>query len=44
MENKEQTLSTKYDPQAIERDRYDYWLKGKFLKLQTTRKSSRTRL
>ncbi|MGD6795653.1 valine--tRNA ligase [Metabacillus indicus] len=30
MENKEQTLSTKYDPQAIERDRYDYWLKGKF--------------
>ncbi|PLR68305.1 valine--tRNA ligase [Bacillus sp. UMB0893] len=30
MEKNEQTLSTKYDPQAIERDRYDYWLKGKY--------------
>ncbi|USK32789.1 valine--tRNA ligase [Bacillus sp. F19] len=30
MENNEQTLSTKYDPQAIERDRYEFWLKGKY--------------
>ncbi|WP_010678307.1 valine--tRNA ligase [Bacillus timonensis] len=30
MEGKETTLSTKYDPQAIEAGRYQYWLDGKF--------------
>jgi valyl-tRNA synthetase len=30
MEGNEQTLSTKYDPQAIEAGRYQYWLEGKF--------------
>jgi valyl-tRNA synthetase len=30
MEANEQKLSTKYDPKAVEANRYDYWLKGKF--------------
>jgi valyl-tRNA synthetase len=30
MEGNEKTLSTKYDPQAIEAGRYQYWLEGKF--------------
>ncbi|MCH1626592.1 valine--tRNA ligase [Fredinandcohnia quinoae] len=30
METTEKTLSTKYDPQAIEAGRYQYWLNGKF--------------
>ena len=30
MEGTEKTLSTKYDPQAIEAGRYQYWLDGKF--------------
>jgi len=30
MEGNETTLSTKYDPQAIEAGRYQYWLEGKF--------------
>ncbi len=30
MEGNETTLSTKYDPQAIEAGRYQYWLDGKF--------------
>ncbi|MEH7384772.1 valine--tRNA ligase [Bacillus sp. JJ1521] len=30
MEGNEKTLSTKYDPQAIEAGRYQYWLDGKF--------------
>ncbi|WP_203361596.1 valine--tRNA ligase [Bacillus sp. REN10] len=30
MENKELTMPTKYDPQAIEQGRYDWWVNGKF--------------
>ncbi|KAA0549565.1 valine--tRNA ligase [Bacillus sp. BGMRC 2118] len=30
MENKEQGLSTKYDPKAIEAGRYEFWLNGKY--------------
>ncbi|MDQ0197126.1 valine--tRNA ligase [Neobacillus ginsengisoli] len=30
MDTKELTMPTKYDPQAIEQGRYDWWLKGKF--------------
>jgi len=30
VEGTEKTLSTKYDPQAIEAGRYQYWLDGKF--------------
>ena len=30
METKEMTMPTKYDPQAIEKGRYDWWLEGKF--------------
>lgn len=30
MENQEITLSTKYDPKAVEKDRYAFWLEGKF--------------
>ncbi|MBM7660648.1 valyl-tRNA synthetase [Bacillus mesophilus] len=30
MEANEQKLSTKYDSKAVEANRYDYWLKGKF--------------
>lgn len=30
METTEKTLSTKYEPQAIEAGRYQYWLDGKF--------------
>ncbi|MEH7354277.1 valine--tRNA ligase [Neobacillus drentensis] len=30
METKEITMPTKYDPQSIEKGRYDWWLKGKF--------------
>ncbi|MBD1381191.1 valine--tRNA ligase [Metabacillus arenae] len=30
MENNERTLPTKYDPSAIEKDRYDFWMKGGF--------------
>lgn len=30
MEQKEITMPTKYDPQKIEKGRYDWWLKGKF--------------
>jgi valyl-tRNA synthetase len=30
METKEITLSTKYDPKAVEANRYDFWLKGKY--------------
>ncbi|MDZ5470793.1 valine--tRNA ligase (plasmid) [Bacillus sp. 31A1R] len=30
MENNELTMPTKYDPQAIEKGRYDWWLNGKF--------------
>lgn len=30
LEQKEITMPTKYDPQKIEKGRYDWWLKGKF--------------
>ncbi|MFL6559247.1 MAG: valine--tRNA ligase [Bacillus sp. (in: firmicutes)] len=30
METKELTMPTKYDPQTIEKGRYDWWLQGKF--------------
>ncbi|MBG9655665.1 valine--tRNA ligase [Cytobacillus firmus] len=30
MENNELSMPTKYDPQAIEKGRYDWWLEGKF--------------
>ena len=30
METKEISMPTKYDPQSIEKGRYDWWLKGKF--------------
>ncbi|WP_066311562.1 valine--tRNA ligase [Bacillus sp. FJAT-29814] len=30
METKELTMPTKYDPQSIEKGRYDWWLNGKF--------------
>ncbi|WML40732.1 valine--tRNA ligase [Neobacillus sp. OS1-2] len=30
METKELTMPTKYDPQSIEKGRYDWWLQGKF--------------
>ncbi|OZM57876.1 valine--tRNA ligase [Lottiidibacillus patelloidae] len=30
MSNHEPTLPPKYDPKAVEENRYDYWLKGKF--------------
>ncbi|REB07159.1 valine--tRNA ligase [Sporosarcina sp. BI001-red] len=35
MTEKEQLeMPTKYDPQAIERDRYEWWLKGEYFKAQ----------
>ncbi|WP_026581884.1 valine--tRNA ligase [Bacillus sp. J33] len=30
MENNELSMPTKYDPQSIEKGRYDWWLEGKF--------------
>lgn len=30
MEKNSQTLSTKYDPKAVEANRYNFWLEGKF--------------
>jgi valyl-tRNA synthetase len=30
METRELTMPTKYDPQSIEKGRYEWWLKGKF--------------
>lgn len=30
MDNNELSMPTKYDPQAIEKGRYDWWLEGKF--------------
>jgi valyl-tRNA synthetase len=34
MESNELTMSTKYDPKAVEEGRYDWWLKGKFFEAQ----------
>ncbi|MGF6948233.1 valyl-tRNA synthetase [Neobacillus sp. B4I6] len=34
METKELTMPTKYDPQTIEKGRYEWWLKGKFFEAQ----------
>ncbi|WP_317906875.1 class I tRNA ligase family protein, partial [Bacillus subtilis] len=30
MDNQELTMPTKYDPSAVEKNRYDYWVNGKF--------------
>ncbi|USK53931.1 valine--tRNA ligase [Cytobacillus solani] len=38
METKELTMPTKYDPQAIEQGRYDWWLKGKFFEAKDDEK------
>jgi valyl-tRNA synthetase len=35
METQEQMLSTKYDPKAVEANRYDYWLNGKFFEAKS---------
>ena len=35
MDTKEITMPTKYDPQAIEQGRYDWWLKGKFFEAKS---------
>src|SRR5699024_10734908 len=29
-DNKKETLSTKYNPNEVEKDRYDFWMNGKF--------------
>ncbi|NRD76019.1 valine--tRNA ligase [Bacillus sp. BRMEA1] len=34
METKEITMPTKYDPQTIEKGRYDWWLQGKFFEAE----------
>lgn len=34
METNNQEMPTKYDPNAIEKDRYSYWLEGKFFEAQ----------
>ena len=31
MSNENLSMPTKYDPQAIEKGRYEWWLKGKYL-------------
>ncbi|WP_313801051.1 valine--tRNA ligase [Cytobacillus sp.] len=38
METKELTMPTKYDPQAIEQGRYDWWLKGKYFEAKDDEK------
>jgi len=30
METRETTMPTKYDPKSVEKDKYDFWLNGKF--------------
>jgi valyl-tRNA synthetase len=35
MESNELTMPTKYDPNAIENGRYDWWVNGKFFKAQS---------
>jgi valyl-tRNA synthetase len=35
METQKQMLSTKYDPKAVEANRYDYWLNGKFFEAKS---------
>jgi valyl-tRNA synthetase len=38
METKEISMPTKYDPQAIEKGRYDWWLNGKFFEAKDDEK------
>ncbi|MBP2240605.1 valyl-tRNA synthetase [Cytobacillus eiseniae] len=38
METKELTMPTKYNPQAIEQGRYDWWLKGKYFEAKDDQK------
>lgn len=33
-----QEMPTKYDPNAIEKDRYTYWLEGKFFEAQNDKR------
>ena len=42
MEQKELTMPTKYDPQTIEKGRYQWWLEGKFFEAKMIRKNSPT--
>ncbi|RFU65891.1 valine--tRNA ligase [Peribacillus glennii] len=35
MEQQQQTMPTKYDPQTIEKGRYEWWLKGKFFEAKS---------
>ncbi|MBS4199828.1 valine--tRNA ligase [Bacillus sp. FJAT-49732] len=35
MEQKELTMPTKYEPQSIEKGRYEWWLKGKFFEAES---------
>lgn len=35
MENNQTSMPTKYDPQSIEKGRYDWWVKGGFFKAQS---------
>ena len=44
MEENELTMPTKYDPQSIEKGRYEWWLEGKFFEAQDDDKNSLTRL
>ncbi|PLT32379.1 valine--tRNA ligase [Bacillus sp. V5-8f] len=37
MEQQQQTMPTKYDPQTIEKGRYEWWLKGKFFEAKSDR-------
>ncbi|TKC15635.1 valine--tRNA ligase [Robertmurraya kyonggiensis] len=38
MESNELAMPTKYDPNSIEKGRYDWWLKGKFFEAQSDEK------
>lgn len=35
MEDRQQTMPTKYDPQTIEKGRYEWWLNGKFFEAKS---------
>src|SRR5699024_2120817 len=34
VENQEKTLSTKYNPQEVEKNRYQFWLEGKYFEAE----------
>ena len=44
MDNQELTMPTKYDPSAVEKDRYDYWVNGKFFEAKNDPEKNRTPL